>query len=119
MTKLLAQELGKSNPEVNLKVSDVERLKEKFSCCAEDELDYEKLLHNSRKEQHTLPDGQVLFSDLPRGIIFLVIDLSSTFFLWFSYCLIPYPPFTDLPISFIVYFLLLAFISTCLLVHYC
>ncbi|KNA12692.1 hypothetical protein SOVF_123650 [Spinacia oleracea] len=60
LTKLLAQELGKSNPEVNLKVSDVERLKEKFSCCAEDELDYEKLLHNSRKEQHTLPDGQVI-----------------------------------------------------------
>lgn len=61
MTKLLAQELGKSNPDVNLRMSDVERLKEKYSCCAEDELAYEKLLHNCQKEQHTLPDGQVLY----------------------------------------------------------
>lgn len=60
LTKLLAQELGKSNPEVNLKMSDVERLKEKFSSCAEDELAYEKLFHNCQKEQHTLPDGQVI-----------------------------------------------------------
>lgn len=61
LTRLLAQELGKSNPDVNLKLSDVERLKEKYSCCAEDELAYEKLLNNSQKEQHTLPDGQVIY----------------------------------------------------------
>ncbi|KAL2898151.1 Actin-related protein 7 [Bienertia sinuspersici] len=60
LTKLLADELGKSNPEVNLKLSDVERLKEKYCSSAEDELAYEKLKHNSQKEQHTLPDGQVI-----------------------------------------------------------
>ncbi|KAJ0095597.1 hypothetical protein Patl1_17184 [Pistacia atlantica] len=42
LTKLLAQELGKSNPLVNLSISDIEKLKEQYSCCAEDELAYEK-----------------------------------------------------------------------------
>ncbi|KMT16986.1 hypothetical protein BVRB_2g041910 [Beta vulgaris subsp. vulgaris] len=60
LTEFLAQELGKSNSDVNLKLSDVERLKEKYSCCADDELAYEKLLRNCQKEQHTLPDGQVI-----------------------------------------------------------
>lgn len=60
LTRLLTQELGKSNPQANLKVSDVERIKEKYSRCAEDELAYEKILHNCQKEQHTLPDGQVI-----------------------------------------------------------
>ena len=59
MTKLLAQELAKSNPQVNVKLSDVERIKEKYSCCADDEVAYAKIQHNCRKEQHTLPDGQV------------------------------------------------------------
>ncbi|CAO2816115.1 unnamed protein product [Amaranthus hypochondriacus] len=69
LTKLLAQELGKSNPDVNLRMSDVERLKEKYSCCAEDELAYEKLLHNCQKEQHTLPDGQVITVGRERYIV--------------------------------------------------
>lgn len=60
LTKLLAQELAKSNPQVNLKLSDVERIKEKYSCSADDEVAYEKIKHNCRKEQHTLPDGQVI-----------------------------------------------------------
>lgn len=61
LTKLLAQELGKSNPLVNLNASDVEMLKVKYSCCAEDELAYEKTQRSSDEEEHTLPDGQVCF----------------------------------------------------------
>ncbi|KAJ9158790.1 hypothetical protein P3X46_024337 [Hevea brasiliensis] len=60
LTKLLAQELGKSNPLVNLNVSDVEIIKEKYSSCAEDELAYEKTQQSSEYEEHTLPDGQVI-----------------------------------------------------------
>lgn len=60
LTKLLAQELGKSNPTVNLNIADVERLKEQYSCCAEDELAYEKIQRSCQREQHTLPDGQVI-----------------------------------------------------------
>lgn len=59
LTKLLAHELGKSNPTVNLNISDVERLKEKYAYCAEDELAYEKIQRLCQREQHTLPDGQV------------------------------------------------------------
>ncbi|XP_044487972.1 actin-related protein 7 [Mangifera indica] len=60
LTKLLAQELGKSNPLVNLSISDIEKLKEQYSCCAEDELTYEKIKQSCEIEQHTLPDGQVI-----------------------------------------------------------
>lgn len=60
LTKLLVQELAKSNPQVNLKLSDVERIKEKYSCCADDEVAYAKIQHKCHKEQHTLPDGQVI-----------------------------------------------------------
>ena len=37
LTNLFAQELKKSNPSVNLDVSDVERLKEQYACCTEDD----------------------------------------------------------------------------------
>ncbi|KAJ6896085.1 actin-related protein 7-like [Populus alba x Populus x berolinensis] len=60
LTKLLAQELSKSNLLVNLNASDVEMLKVKYSCCAEDELAYEKTQRSSDTEEHTLPDGQVI-----------------------------------------------------------
>lgn len=59
LTKLLAQELGKSNPLVNLNICDVERLKEQYSCCAEDDVAYEKTQQSCQTELHTLPDGQV------------------------------------------------------------
>ncbi|KAF2592510.1 hypothetical protein F2Q70_00044190 [Brassica cretica] len=59
LTKLFAQELGKSNPSVNLSMSDVETLKEQYANCAEDEAAYEKT-QNCEIEQHTLPDGQVI-----------------------------------------------------------
>ncbi|XP_021891538.1 LOW QUALITY PROTEIN: actin-related protein 7 [Carica papaya] len=60
LTKLFAQELGKSNPHVNLNISDVENLKEQYSCCAEDEFAYAKTQKSCETEQHTLPDGQVI-----------------------------------------------------------
>ncbi|XP_010523673.1 PREDICTED: actin-related protein 7 isoform X2 [Tarenaya hassleriana] len=59
LTELFAQELGKSNPLMNLTMSDVEKLKEQYACCAEDEVSYEKA-RNCAMEQHTLPDGQVI-----------------------------------------------------------
>ncbi|CAH2063310.1 unnamed protein product [Thlaspi arvense] len=59
LTKLFAQELGKSNPSMNLSMSDVEKLKEQYANCAEDEIAYEKT-RNCEIEQHTLPDGQVI-----------------------------------------------------------
>ncbi|KAF2569285.1 hypothetical protein F2Q68_00025992 [Brassica cretica] len=59
LTKLFAQELGKSNPLVNLSMSDVETLKEQYASCAEDEIAYEKT-QNCEIELHTLPDGQVI-----------------------------------------------------------
>ncbi|KAG8486450.1 hypothetical protein CXB51_019737 [Gossypium anomalum] len=58
LTKLLAQELCISNPMVNLSLSDVEKLKEQFSCCAEDEVAYDRMLRSCETEEHTLPDGQ-------------------------------------------------------------
>lgn len=60
LTKLLARELGKSNPLMKLDISDVERLKELYACCAEDDLAYEKTQQSCQEEQHTLPDGQVI-----------------------------------------------------------
>ncbi|KAH9611932.1 hypothetical protein KSS87_017871 [Heliosperma pusillum] len=61
LTKLLAEELGRSNPMVNLKLQDVEKIKEKYAICAEDELAYEKKTQKSCPiERHTLPDGQVI-----------------------------------------------------------
>ncbi|KAL2490184.1 Actin-related protein 7 [Abeliophyllum distichum] len=60
LTNLLAQELGKSYPLVNLSISDVEQIKEQYACCAEDDDAYEKLQLSCPEEQHTLPDGQVI-----------------------------------------------------------
>lgn len=59
MTKLLAQELGKSNPVIKLDLSEVEKIKELYACCAEDDLAYDKTLKSCQEEKHTLPDGQV------------------------------------------------------------
>ncbi|KAA8537350.1 hypothetical protein F0562_026963 [Nyssa sinensis] len=60
LTKLLAQELGKSNPLVKIDIYDVEKLKEQYACCAEDDVAYEKTKQSRQEEQHTLPDGQVI-----------------------------------------------------------
>jgi actin-related protein 7 len=63
LTNFLAQELGKSNPQVNISMSDVEKIKEQYSCCVEDELAYQKTQYSCPVEKHTLPDGQVCFLD--------------------------------------------------------
>ncbi|XVF73629.1 hypothetical protein PTKIN_Ptkin12aG0217400 [Pterospermum kingtungense] len=60
LTKLFAQELAKSNRMVNLSISDVEKLKEQFTCCAEDDVAYDRTLKSCETEEHTLPDGQVI-----------------------------------------------------------
>lgn len=59
LTRLLAQELGKSHPMVNITTADVEKIKELYACCAEDELAYSKIGASCQLETHTLPDGQV------------------------------------------------------------
>ncbi|XP_031120119.1 actin-related protein 7 [Ipomoea triloba] len=60
LTKLLAEKLSKSNPMVKLKMSDVEKIKEQYACCAEDDIAYEKMQQSCLEEEHTLPDGQVI-----------------------------------------------------------
>lgn len=57
LTNLLSQELGKSNPLIRLDISEVEKIKETYACCAEDDLAYGKM--SCQEETHTLPDGQV------------------------------------------------------------
>lgn len=59
LTKLFVEELSKSNRLMKLDMSEVEKLKEHYACCAEDVLAYEKTLESSPEEKHTLPDGQV------------------------------------------------------------
>lgn len=59
LTKLLADELSKSNPTAKLNISDVEKLKEQYACCADDDIAYEKLQQSCLEEKHALPDGQV------------------------------------------------------------
>ncbi|KOM42463.1 hypothetical protein LR48_Vigan05g006700 [Vigna angularis] len=58
LTNFLAQELCKSNPRVNLNISEVEKIKQLYSCCAEDELAYQQTQDSCPVETHTLPDGQ-------------------------------------------------------------
>lgn len=60
LTKLLAEELGKSNHMIKLNESDVEMIKVKYSACADDEVAYEKTQQSNETEEHTLPDGQVI-----------------------------------------------------------
>ncbi|KAI9116328.1 hypothetical protein K1719_012495 [Acacia pycnantha] len=60
LTNFLAQELGKSNPLVSISLSEVEKITEQYSCCAEDELAYQKTQGSCVAEKHTLPDGQVI-----------------------------------------------------------
>ena len=62
LTNLFAQELKKSNPSVNIDISDVERLKEQYACCTEDQLAFDAIESSCQPETHTLPDGQVGYS---------------------------------------------------------
>ncbi|KAE9584868.1 hypothetical protein Lal_00024311 [Lupinus albus] len=60
LTNFLARELGKSNPLVNISISDVDKIKQQYTCCAEDELAYQKIKDSCTVEKHILPDGQVI-----------------------------------------------------------
>ncbi|GAA0184440.1 actin and actin related protein [Lithospermum erythrorhizon] len=60
LTRLFAQELGKSNPHINVSIAEVEKIKEQYACCAEDDISYAKIEQLCQEEKHTLPDGQVL-----------------------------------------------------------
>lgn len=60
LTNLFAQELQKSNPHVKFSISDVEKLKEQYACCAEDDAAYRMFQQACPEEEHTLPDGQVI-----------------------------------------------------------
>ncbi|CAB82687.1 actin-like protein [Arabidopsis thaliana] len=78
LTKLFAQELGKTNPSMNLSMSDVEKLKEQYANCAEDEIAYKKT-QNCEIEQHTLPDGQPSILGLEEhGIVEQLVRIIST-----------------------------------------
>ncbi|KAM0924833.1 hypothetical protein ACQ4PT_004741 [Festuca glaucescens] len=69
LTNLFAQELKKSNPSVNIDISDVERLKEQYACCTEDQLAFEDIGSSCPPEKHTLPDGQVITIEKERYIV--------------------------------------------------
>ncbi|CAN6299241.1 unnamed protein product [Urochloa humidicola] len=69
LTNLFARELKKSNPSLNLDASDVERLKEQYACCTEDQLAFEALESSCQPERHTLPDGQVITIEKERYIV--------------------------------------------------
>jgi len=75
LTSFLAQELGKSNPRVNLNISDVEKIKQLYSCCAEDELAYQQTLDSCPVETHTLPDGQACLFVPPSNSFFHLLML--------------------------------------------
>ncbi|URE28005.1 Actin-related protein [Musa troglodytarum] len=60
LTNLLAQELRKSNPLMNIDISEVEKLKEQYARCAEDQAAFEETQRTWPKETHTLPDGQTI-----------------------------------------------------------
>ncbi|KAJ3670021.1 hypothetical protein LUZ60_010345 [Juncus effusus] len=60
LTNLMAREIQKSNPGINIDISEIERIKEKFACCTIDEFAFEKTLNSCPVETHTLPDGQVI-----------------------------------------------------------
>lgn len=59
LTNLFARELQKSNPLVNIDISEIEKLKEQYACCAEDQSTFDETQNSCQTEKHTLPDGQV------------------------------------------------------------
>ncbi|KAJ6800113.1 actin-related protein 7 [Iris pallida] len=69
LTKLLAQELHKSHPLVSIDISEVEKLKEQYACCAEDQTAFRDTQTSCQKERHTLPDGQVITIEREKYIV--------------------------------------------------
>lgn len=69
LTKLFAQEIQKSNPLAKIDLSEVEKLKEQYACCAGDQSAFEGTQKSWQKETHTLPDGQVITIERERYIV--------------------------------------------------
>ncbi|KAK8938514.1 Actin-related protein 7 [Platanthera zijinensis] len=69
LTNLLAQELWKTNPQVYIDINEVEKLKEQYACCAEDQSSFDGTLNSCPKEKHILPDGQIIWIDRQRYIV--------------------------------------------------
>lgn len=69
LTNLLAQELWKTNPQVYIDINEVEKLKEQYACCAEDQTSFDGTLNSCPKEKHILPDGQIIWIDRQRYIV--------------------------------------------------
>ncbi|VFR00994.1 unnamed protein product [Cuscuta campestris] len=61
LTQLLAEKLSISNPMVKFKMSDVEKIKEQYACCAEEDISYDKMQQSILEEEHILPDGQIMY----------------------------------------------------------
>lgn len=72
LTNLLAQELHKSNPSVIIDISEVEKLKEQYACCAEDQTTFEEIQNSCQIEQHILPDGQVFILNMTSNLFFFL-----------------------------------------------
>ncbi|PKA59234.1 Actin-related protein 7 [Apostasia shenzhenica] len=68
LTNLLAQELQKTNPHAQIDINEVEKLKERYACCAEDQSSFNNT-QTCQKEKHTLPDGQVITVERERYIV--------------------------------------------------
>ncbi|XP_020096548.1 actin-related protein 7 isoform X2 [Ananas comosus] len=69
LTNLFARELQKSNPLVNIDISEIEKLKEQYACCAEDQSTFDETQNSCQTEKHTLPDGQVITIKRERYIV--------------------------------------------------
>ncbi|KAG0455162.1 hypothetical protein HPP92_024454 [Vanilla planifolia] len=69
LTNLLAQELKKTNPHVRMDINEVEKVKEQYACCAEDQSSFDNTEGTCQKEKHVLPDGQVITIERERYIV--------------------------------------------------
>ncbi|KAL0359314.1 UNVERIFIED_CONTAM: Actin-related protein 7 [Sesamum angustifolium] len=79
LTNLFAQELRKSNPLVNFSISDVEKLKEQYASCAEDDAAYQKVPgHALRSNILCLMDSSCLEGLELHGIVEQLVRCIST-----------------------------------------
>ncbi|KAG0456239.1 hypothetical protein HPP92_024027 [Vanilla planifolia] len=69
LTNLLAQELKKTNPNVRMDINEVEKVKEQYAFCAEDQSSFDNTEGTCQKEKHVLPDGQVITIERERYIV--------------------------------------------------
>ncbi|KAH0453950.1 hypothetical protein IEQ34_018274 [Dendrobium chrysotoxum] len=81
LTNLLAQELRKTNPQVQIDINEIEKLKEQYACCAEDQSSFDSTLNSCQKENHVLPDGQVITIER-EGILLEKLYFSHQSWVW-------------------------------------